>query len=838
MEHACERYMARPLPPELESLADMALDMRWSWSRETSGLWEKLDAKLWAATYNPWLIVRDVSGRRLRELAADRKFVQEVRRLAAERDRYLNSPTWFSKKYGHLNLKGIAYFCMEFGLGEALPIYSGGLGILAGDYLKSASDLGVPVFGVGLLYQQGYFRQAIGAHGEQLEFFPYNNPSMLPITPVTNSAGEWVRVEIAFPGRVLYLRCWQARVGRATLYLLDSNDPLNTPADRAITSELYGGGPLMRLQQEIALGIGGWRLLSSLGLECEICHLNEGHAAFAVVERAHDFMERTGESSFFTALRATRLGNIFTTHTPVQAGFDRFQPELFAPYFENFARSLKIAVDDLLALGRRSPDDHAEPFNMAYLALRGCGSVNGVSRLHGAVSRRIFLPLFPRWPESEVPVGHVTNGVHVPSWESVDADRLWTQSCGETRWQGALEQLEQQISCLSNEALWSLRNRARKTLIDSLRRRLGSKQTSEGNSGTQDSRRLLDYDTLTLGFARRFTAYKRPNLLLHDAVRLARILTDARQPVQLVVAGKAHPQDSEGKRMVREWNEFARRPEVYGRVVFVEDHDMALAAELVRGVDVWVNNPRRPWEACGTSGMKVLVNGGLNVSELDGWWAEAYVPEVGWALGDGQEHGDDQAWDAAEAQTLYALIEREIVPAFYRRDSSGIPTQWVQRMRASMAQLTGRFSANRMMREYVERYYIPDLQDYRRRGADDARQLETWHRTLAVHWPKVRFADFGVQRIGDKYTFRLSLIAGQLRSEWLRVELYADPLSGTEAERVPMSLVAADGGAEGALRYEVSIPTARPAEHYTPRAFPYYPNVRIPLEEPYICWLR
>jgi starch phosphorylase len=835
MEHG--HYMARALPPELASLADIASDMRWSWSRESGGLWEKLDAALWRATYNPWLILRDVSGKRLKELSGDSSFVQELRRVAAARDRYLNSSTWFDKKYGHLKLGGIAYFCMEFGLSEALPIYSGGLGILAGDHLKAASDLGVPIFGVGLLYQQGYFRQAIGALGDQLEFYPYNNPSMLPITPVTGPDGEWLRVEVALPGRPLYLRCWQARVGRVTLYLLDSNDPMNTPSDRAITSELYGGSSLMRLQQEMALGIGGWRLLRSLGLDCEICHLNEGHAAFAVLERARDFMERTGQS-FFTALRCTRLGNIFTTHTPVQAGFDLFQPELFAPCFENFARSLRIGVDDLLALGRRVAENRDEPFNMAYLAVRGCGSINAVSRLHGAVSRRIFTPLFPRWPESEVPVGHVTNGVHVPSWESAEADELWTRSCGETRWRGALEQLEEKISCLSDEVLWNFRARARRQLIDSLRRRLSLRAALRGDFGTRNVEQLLDYEILTVGFARRFTAYKRPNLLLHDPVRLERLLTDPKQPLQLVVAGKAHPQDGEGKRMVREWNEFVRKPQVRGRAVFVEDYDMALAAELVRGVDVWVNNPRRPWEACGTSGMKLLANGGLNASELDGWWAEAYSSEVGWALGDGQEHGDDPNWDAAEADALYALLEREIIPAFYQRSPSGIPVDWVRRMRASMAQLTGRFSANRMVREYVERYYIPNLGDQRMRGVEVAKELEAWHRALALHWAELRIADFHVQQLADNYQFRASLSPGKLRPEWLRVELYAEPLSGAEAERIPMNLVADTNGAAQLLRYEASVRASRPAEHYTPRVFPQYPGVRIPLEEPYIYWFR
>jgi len=536
----------------------------------------------------------------------------------------------------------VAYFSMEFALSEALPIYSGGLGNVAADQLKAASDLGVPVIGVGVLYQQGYFRQVIAADGSQEALYPYNDPDQLPITPVRNQSGDLLRLPIVLPGQKVWLRAWQVQVGRVVLYLLDSNDPANPPAFRGITSELYGGGAELRLQQELLLGIGGWRLLRTLRLEPEVCHLNEGHAAFAILERARSFMEDT-RRSFEVALAVTRAGNVFTTHTPVAAGFDRFSPALLERLLRPYAeQQLGVSLRDLLALGRENPDDPDEPFNMAYLAIRGSGAVNGVSRLHGQVSRRIFQSLFPRWPEVEVPVAHVTNGVHTPSWESAAADALWTKTCGTERWSQTLTTIERDIANASDGELWALRTAARRVLVDYARERVAQQVAFMGLPSDEASAIGVGLDpaVLTLGFARRFAAYKRPNLLLHDPARLLRILTNAAQPVQLVIAGKAHPADRGGQELIRMWIQFIRRPEVRNRVIFIADYDLLLAEHLVRGVDMWVNTPRRPWEASGTSGMKVLVNGGLNLSELDGWWAEAYEPEVGWALGDGQEHGD------------------------------------------------------------------------------------------------------------------------------------------------------------------------------------------------------
>lgn len=836
---AAARYLPRELPSGLEALSELALDMRWSWNHEADSIWQRVDEELWEATGNPWLILQSVSAARLRQLAQDRQFMEDLGRSARSREQYLQRESWFTHVHGTSGLHPVAYFSMEFGLSEALPIYAGGLGILAGDHLKTASDLGVPLIGVGLLYQQGYFRQTIGADRNQVEVYPYNNPAKLPLTPVRDADDEWAVVEVELPGRKVHLRGWEARVGSATLYLLDSNEPLNFPVDRAITGELYGAGSETRLEQEIVLGIGGWRLLRKLGIDAEVCHLNEGHAAFAVLERARDFMVRE-RCQFRDALCCTRAGNVFTTHTPVEVGFDCFAPELMRAYFREYAGSLRISLDELVALGRLRPRDGGEPFNMAYLAMRGCGSANAVSELHARVSRRIFAPLFPRWPEAEVPVAHVTNGVHVPSWDSAGADAFWTASCGKARWVGTLEEIEQAICCANDEAFWNLRKQSRQAFVEAVRRR-ASRHLQVLDGGPASAADHLDPDALILGFARRFTAYKRPNLLLHDPARLTRLLTASDRPVQLIVAGKAHPADGEGRRMVRQWVEYALRPEVHGRVLFVEDYDLALAAEMVQGVDLWINTPRRPWEACGTSGMKVLVNGGLNLSELDGWWAEAYTPEVGWALGDRQEHDDDPAWDAYEAEELYRLLEQEVIPFFYDRDEHGIPARWIAKIRASMGQLAPRFSSNRMVRQYTEQCYLPAAENYRHRTADRAvlaTRIEQWRSSLENHWSDVRFGNRYVQDSGDAYTVRVQLYLAAVDPDSVAVELYADAADGCERARVGMERSEAISGAINGWLYQATIRKDRPADDYTARVVPRHAQAFIPLEARQILWFR
>ncbi|MHB8772782.1 MAG: alpha-glucan family phosphorylase [Syntrophales bacterium] len=834
-------FLIPPLPEGIEGLAEVGLDLRWSWSHESDSLWELIDPELWRITRNPWLILQSVSSARLNSLARDPAFKKEVAGCLDGHRKHMGEPRWFAETHADSPLTA-AYFSMEFGLSEALPIYSGGLGILAGDYLKTACDLGVPVAGIGLLYQQGYFRQVMDDTGAQMEFYPYNDPSQLPLLPLRDQEGEWLRVEVDYPGRRVRFRIWEGKAGRVKLYLLDSNDPANSPADQCITAELYGGGQELRLQQEIALGIGGWRLLRALGIEPEICHLNEGHAALAVIERARSFMEDTGRP-FEIALTATRAGNIFTTHTPVAAGFDSFSPALAGRYLGAYADRMGIGLDGLLALGRQDPHNTEEPFNMAYLAVRGSGGVNGVSRLHGEVSRRIFQPLFPRWPEPEVPVTHITNGVHMPSWDSAAADELWTKACGKRRWVGTMSSIEEDVKRVSDETLWAFRNEGCRRLVAYGRERIVRQLEAAGASRQEvlEAGKSLDPDALTMGFARRFAPYKRPTLLLHDPGRLARLLQNADRPVQLIIAGKAHPRDDAGKFMVKAWTDFIRQPGVRSRVIFLADYDMSLAERLVQGVDLWINTPRRPWEASGTSGMKVLVNGGLNLSELDGWWAEAYRPEVGWALGDGREHGDDPTWDAREADQLYRLLEEEVIPAFYNRDSDGLPTAWVSRMRLSMAELTPRFSTNRMVREYVERMYLPAGHAYRERIAENARKselLSQWRRLLEERWQGLRFGNLDIEDRDERYGFKVQVHLNGLDPKAVQVQLYADPQSGEEPEIHPMIRGEEMSNRAGGCFYGVRIHAQRPVGDYTPRIVPVFDGALVPLEANQILWYR
>jgi len=828
-----------------DSLAGLALDMRWSWDHATDQIWRRLDPELWQLTHNPWVVLQTASRERIERLLADPVFCAKVSGLMHSRRSELETPAWFQHNHAHSSLDCIAYFSMEFMLSEALPIYSGGLGNVAGDQLQAASDLGVPVAAVGLLYQQGYFRQVIDKDGAQQALFPYNDPGQLPITPLRHANGEWLRLEIALPGYSVWLRAWQVQVGRVQLYLLDSNDAANFPAHRGITSELYGGGPELRLKQELILGIGGWRLLAALGIHPQVCHLNEGHAAFAVLERARSFMEASGQP-FETALAATRAGNLFTTHTAVAAGFDRFEPALIGQYLANYAgQHLGLSLSELLALGRANPNDSSEPFNMAYLAIHGSGAVNGVSRLHGQVSRKMLSPLFPHWPEDETPIDHVTNGVHMPSWDSAEADALWTEACGKDRWLGMTDTLEQDINQVSNDALWKFRVEAGKSFVAYVRGRLTRQLAASAASPEtiEAAADIFDPHALTLGFARRFATYKRPNLLLHDPERLIRLLTRKERPVQLIIAGKAHPADQAGQALIQEWTRFMRRPETRGHVAFLSDYDMLVTEQLVQGVDVWLNTPKRPWEACGTSGMKVLVNGGVNLSELDGWWAEAYSPEVGWALGDGQEHGDDPAWDAAEAGALYDLLEQEVVPEFYDRNKQGIPIAWMARMRASMAQLTPRFSASRTVREYTERYYLPACERYRKRAADNGAggaTIAAWRRDLEQHWEDIRFGEVRVVAQGDLHRFDVAVFLNNLSPQAVRVELYADGNDAAPAVRLEMRPIdpTADPASTDGLVYGASASAARPAADYSVRLTPCCEGVAIPLECAHILWQR
>ncbi len=822
-----------------ESLLELALDLHWSWSHATDKIWKQLDPVLWELTHNPYIVLQTSSHERINLILDDPIVRDLIEDLLQDKKQRALAPAWFQQAHPNSTLNRIAYFSMEFMLSESLPIYSGGLGNVAGDHLKSASDLGVPLIGIGLLYQQGYSRQVINEDGSQDYLFPYNDPGQLPISPLRSKNGEWLRIELKLPGYSLWLRTWKVQVGRHLLLLLDSNDAANIPRHRGITSELYGAGNELRLAQELILGIGGFRLLKALEYHPEVIHLNEGHSAFAILERAAHYMEENSQT-FETALAITRAGNIFTTHTGVAAGFDCFSAKFIEEYLGSYVQGrLKTSMHDFLALGRVNPQDSSECFNLANLAIRGCAHLNGVSKVHQNVSKNLFAPLFRRWPFAEIPVGVVTNGVHMPTWDSAEADRLWTESCGKNRWLGTLDALEQNMRCIADERLWALRCDSKKTLIDHIHLRYARQLALNGRSQTEidNARKIFDPKVLTLGFARRFTEYKRTNLLLSDPDRLHKLLSHPDRPVQLVIAGKPHSQDKYGQAQVQDWINFIDQRDLSNKVIFLGDYDMQLNEELVQGVDVWMNTPRSPWEACGTSGMKVLVNGGLNLSVLDGWWNEAYEPDIGWAINNRYDIQNITERDKAEAGQMYELLEQAIVPEFYNRNDEGIPVAWVKRIRESMARLTPKFSANRSVRDYTEDYYLPAAAQYAKRSMDNGKAgkiIVDWRHEMETKWGSIRFINSTIEYLQNSYLFNFEVFLGDLSTKNICVELYADATDDYSTYRRTITEYTSIG--EGVYQFSLIFESDRPATDFTARIIPVNELISIPLECPLILW--
>jgi glycogen phosphorylase len=819
------------LPEPLKPLAELSLDLLWSWNHAADQLWEKINSDVWVATQNPISVLQLTTADALQKLSQDANFLIMLDQVIAARAAYLQADTWFSQQSQAFSLNGVAYFSMEFGLCESLPLYAGGLGVLAGDYLKTASDLGVPLIGVGLLYQQGYFHQTFSSEGYQQQIYLQNDFSSLPISRLLKDDGSWWCIDIDLLARRVRFHVWKVQVGRTILYLLDSSDTSNQPIDKGITSRLYGDGSEMRLVQEMALGICGWRLVESLGLSTSICHLNEGHAAFATLERIRQYCLRHGVS-FQEGLWATRIGNVFTTHTPVAAGFDCYPPHLLSHYIAGFCQQLGVDVGVIMNLGRANPADTHEAFNMAYLALRTCAHSNGVSKLHGQVSRRIFQPLFPRWPERDVPVSHITNGVHIPTWDSQWADSVWTHLFGKERWRGGLD-MHQSVSmqALSDLQLWRMTINNRADLVDYVRNRIAC------SANTHEAAVQLDPNILTIGFARRFTEYKRGDLLLRDPERLARILNHPERPVQLLVAGKAHPADEEGKRILQRWYEFVRRPDVHKHVVLLEDYDLAFAQHLVQGVNLWINTPRPPWEACGTSGMKVLVNGGLNLSTLDGWWAEAYSSSVGWAIGDGLEH--DRENDIHDAEQLYQLLENDIIPLFYKRNSQGLPEKWLALMRASMQELTPRFSSNRMLQEYLTGLYQPAATGLFERTTQQGagvKSLVAWNTQLCRHWHEVHIGSTELFVQADHKQARVVVYLGGIDPNCIKVQMIADAEGELPAHCLDMTQISGVECAIHAYSFQCALPNERSQNDFTVRVIAHHPLAKIPEENTLIVW--
>ncbi len=776
------------LPEKLQSLRDLASNLYWSWDVEVLELFRRMDPQLWESSrHNPVLILQTIDQKALEALASDDGFLGHLDRVNEVVSKYINEKkTWFSKTHGEVpdNFK-VAYFSAEFGITECIPTYSGGLGILAGDHVKSASDLGIPLVGVGLMYQHGYFRQYLNIDGYQQEAYFSNDPFKMPISLVrSKDNNKPLLIFVDFPGHKVFARIWKAQVGRVPLYLLDTNVPDNKPNDREITYQLYGGDKEMRIQQEIMIGIGGMKALTALGINPCTVHMNEGHAAFSGIGRIRKLVEEE-KLSFDEALVTVRAGGIFTTHTPVPAGIDIFEPNLVDRYFSHYYDRLGLNKKSFLALGRRNPENDLEPFNMSFLAFRVSAYYNGVSRLHASVSRSMWQGNWPQVPVDDVPITNVTNGVHIHSWISREAGELYDRYLG-SRWRedATDKTVWEKVKDLPDEALWRTHELRRERLVSFARRKLKRQLTDRGAS-TQEiemAEEVLEPNALTIGFARRFAAYKRATLILRQPERLKKILTSKEHPVQLIFAGKAHPQNEEGKALIRQIIHFSRDPEVRRRVVFLENYDMIVSRYMVQGVDVWLNNPRRPMEASGTSGMKVVCNGGLNLSILDGWWCEAYEidPNAGWAIGKGEEYDDLNLQDEVEANALYNLLEHEVIPLFYNRSEDGLPRRWIEKMKTSISKLTPEFNTNRMVQEYLERFYLTAAENSLDLVKDDfakTKELALWIKKVRGEWQSVKIEDVTADTshdyvVGSEMAVSAKVRLGSLTPEDVSVEVY------------------------------------------------------------------
>ncbi len=840
------------LPPRLERLRELAYNLRWSWDYETFELFRRLDIDLWEASrHNPVKMLGMLRQETLENAANDDSFLAQLSHVGERFDEYMNSKkTWFRRAYGRADGPSIAYFSMEFGISESLPNYSGGLGVLAGDHLKSASDLGVPLVGVGLLYQEGYFRQYLNADGWQGELYPDNDFYTMPLSLERQSDGSPVVIQVEYPGRIARAQVWRVQVGRVPLYLLDSNISGNRPEDRDVTDRLYGGDMDMRMRQEILLGIGGIRALAALGIEPTVCHMNEGHSAFLALERIRMLMQ-SAKVGFAEAREAIAAGSVFTTHTPVPAGIDVFYPDMIERYFGGYYRSLGLSQREFMALGRQDPDDEQEPFSMAVLALRLASRANGVSKLHGEVSRKMWQKVWPGVPESEIPIAAITNGVHSPTWVAGrDMAPLFDRYLGPrwredpsdpTVWEG--------VEKIPGEELWRSHERRRERLVAFARERLVWQLERRGapQSEIETATEVLNPEALTIGFSRRFATYKRATLLFRNPDRLARILGQRDRPVQIIIAGKAHPHDNPGKELIRQIVHFARREEFRRQIVFLEDYDMVVARYLVQGADLWLTTPRRPLEASGTSGMKVAFNGGLNLSVLDGWWCEAYSPSVGWAIGRGEVYQDQNYQDEVEANAIYNLLEKEIVPLFYDRGPDGLPRGWIARMKSSLRAICPLFNTDRMVSEYVRQMYIPSAERFQSLVDSDlsrAKELARWKAELRARWPELRIvrvdADVPSEvSVGSLVEVRADVQLGGLRPEDVSVELYQGPVDANLEIRdgTPIPMIYLERNGDGSAAFVGSIPcSASGLRGYALRVLPKHEDLANPYEPGLILW--
>lgn len=839
------------LPPSLAPLKKLAANFRWTWDHGAREVFRAIDKDLWdACEHNPVLFLNRIPRSRLERLADDALFIARLEHAVSELESYLTAETWFDRHFPGLREKTqIAYFCFEFGISEGLPIYSGGLGILAGDHLKAASDLGIPLVAVGLLYNRGYFRQRLNHDGWQEEIYPEYDFYQMPLTLKRNPDETPIRIDVEFPDRVVSCQVWEAHVGRIKLYLLDSNVLENQPHDQGITDSLYGGDEEMRIRQEMILGIGGMKALKALGIKPTACHMNEGHAAFLSIERIRQYMEENN-CDFRTARQVVVSGNVFTTHTPVPAGFDLFQPALLERYMGRSVAATGLPFSEFLKLGRSDENNQSEPFNMAILAMENADWVNGVSELHAKVTRTMFNSRWPGYPEDEVPVEAITNGIHTTTWTSQRMSNLLDEHLG-IAWRRNPEDVSvwDGIDAIPDEDLWAVLENQRGDLVRFVRRRM-QKELERYTIGREmfgSVANILDPRILTIGFARRFATYKRGSLMLNDRDRLKQILFHAERPVQIVIAGKSHPRDDGGKRIMQDlWN-FINREGARARMVFLEDYDMRVARMLVQGVDLWLNNPRRPYEASGTSGMKVVPNGGLNLSILDGWWDEGYEPGVGWAIGDrGDDSTDSGHQDWLDSRALYNLIEGDIAPTFYHRVDHGIPRDWIRMVKRSIKTHAPRFSTARMVHDYTSRFYVPASEMYTRLSANNQEKAKValaWRDRVRASWPDVHIEkvtnDAGVSNaMGKTITVRAHVRLGALPPSDIRVQAVVGKVG---PNRELLSTRVEDlkyvGFEDNTHIFESPVVCDLPGHQgFTIRVVPYHEDVSIPSELNIIAW--
>ncbi|MBE7464175.1 MAG: alpha-glucan family phosphorylase [Planctomycetes bacterium] len=779
------------VPKPVEALREIAYNLWWTWNQDARELFVRIDGNLWAACgHNPVALLGRTSQKRLLELAQDDGFLAHLERVHDSLRDYLSAKTWYDQAIGDRPRHRIAYFSAEFGLHECLPVYSGGLGLLAGDHLKSASGLGLPLVGVGLAYYNGYCRQYLNADGWQQEYLAPNEFHSMPATLEKDAQGKPVRVSVQLPNpdREVWFQIWRVRIGRVSLYLLDSKIDQNRAEDRSFTDQLYGGNYEHRFMQELALGIGGLRALRALGLDPDVCHMNEGHSAFLAVERIRTLMEEH-KLSFEQAREAVIAGNVFTTHTPVPAGIDRFGTDLIDRYFGSWFKKLGIDRRTFLAMGRQYPHDEQEPFSMAVLALKTAGGSNGVSALHGEVSRRMWQGIWPEVPEHDLPIDHITNGVHVRSYVSDPLNELFVRYAG-ARWSYEAAEEDRKWNgpeLLPDGELWRVHERCRANLVSWARKRVKQQLTKRGAGPREieEADELLDPEALTIGFARRFATYKRATLLFHDPDRLAALLNMKDRPVQILFAGKAHPKDDAGKAFIQKIVKFAREERFRKHIVFLEDYDITTARYLVQGVDVWLNTPRRPHEASGTSGMKAAANGVLNCSILDGWWCEGYDGTNGWAIGAGEDYEDEQYQDNVESRALYDLLEKQVVQEFFQRGRDDLPRAWIKRMKRTMQTCIPTFSTHRMVRDYAQKFYLPSGERWAEMTRDHcqaARDLWDWKMTLFQKWAQIRIEEVqtpanGEIAVGSALDIVARVHLGPIKPEWVDVQVFVGPLN-------------------------------------------------------------